>query len=62
MVAAIVVLALNGLVKEDPENTSSQLVFYGEAAALVAFGVSWLTASRMLPVVTRKNERIALLH
>ena len=61
MVASIVTLALNGLMKEDPEKTSSALVFYGEAAALIAFGVSWLTASRMVPGVTAENERISLL-
>ena len=60
MVIAIVVLALNGLMKSEPENTSSRLVFYGEAAALIAFGVSWLTASRMLPVITNETERIPL--
>ncbi len=34
-----------------------RLTFYGEAAALVAFGVSWLAASHYLPVITSKQER-----
>jgi len=34
-----------------------RLTFYGEAVGLVAFGISWLTASRVLPVVTRQDER-----
>ena len=41
-------------------STGNALVFYGEAGALVAFGISWLTASRTLPVITGKNERIPI--
>ena len=33
--------------------------FYGERAGLIAFGVSWLTASRMLPVITSREERFS---
>ena len=36
-----------------------RLTFYGERAALIAFGVSWLTASRTLPVITSKAERFS---
>lgn len=36
-----------------------RLTFYGEATALVAFGISWLTASRILPIVTRQQERFS---
>jgi hypothetical protein len=38
-----------------------RLVFYGEATGLVAFGISWLTASRVLPVITAKEERFSPL-
>ncbi|HEX9631943.1 MAG TPA: hypothetical protein VGA02_05710 [Gemmatimonadales bacterium] len=38
-----------------------RLTFHGEYASLVAFGVSWLTASRMLPFITKKDERLSLL-
>ncbi len=38
-----------------------QLTLHGEHLALVAFGVSWLTASRMLPIITAKGERLSLL-
>jgi hypothetical protein len=34
-----------------------RFVFYGEATALVAFGISWLTASRTFPVLTNEGER-----
>ena len=37
----------------------SRLTFYGETTALIAFGVSWLTASHYLPFITTKDERLA---
>jgi len=36
-----------------------RLVFYGESMALIAFGISWLTASRTLPLLTRRDERFS---
>jgi hypothetical protein len=36
-------------------------VFYGESGGLIAFGISWLTASRTLPLVTREDERFSPL-
>ena len=41
--------------------TIPRLTFYGEATSLSAFGISWLTASRVLPVVTRSDERFSPL-
>ncbi len=41
--------------------TMPRLTFYGEATGLIAFGISWLTASRVLPVVTRRDERFSPL-
>ena len=38
-----------------------RLVFYCERAGLVAFGIYWLTASRILPVLTRSDERFSPL-
>jgi L-asparagine transporter-like permease len=38
-----------------------RLVFFGETTGLVAFGASWLTASRVLPIVTRADERFSPL-
>ena len=37
-----------------------RLVYKFEAAALIAFGIAWLTASRTLPVITNKDERITV--
>ena len=37
-----------------------RLTYFGEAAGLISFGVAWLTASRTLPIITGKEERISL--
>ncbi len=39
----------------------ARLTFYGEHVGLVAFGISWLTASRVLPIITREDERFSPL-
>ena len=36
-----------------------RLTFYGEATGLGAFGISWLTASRFLPILTLPEERFS---
>jgi hypothetical protein len=38
-----------------------RFVLYGEAVGLIAFGVSWLTASRTIPGLTAKGERFSPL-
>jgi hypothetical protein len=58
IVAAIVLLAMNGIMHWDEK--IPRLVFYGEHAALVAFGISWLTAAKILPVLSRSDERLNL--
>lgn len=61
IVSSIATLVLNtlvpGILKEQPD----RLVFYCERSALVAFGVSWLTASRVLPFITKSDERFSLV-
>jgi len=37
------------------------LILWGETVGLVSFGVSWLTASRVLPVLTHPTERMKLI-
>jgi len=60
MAASILVLLADHLSGGSLSALDPQLTFHGEYASLVAFGVSWLTASRMLPVITRKDERLSL--
>jgi len=56
---SVVVLAIDRL--WDGGLGIPRLTFYGESAGLLAFGISWLTASRVLPVVTRQDERFSPL-
>lgn len=39
---------------------SARVVFYGEEAALILFGISWLTASHVLPLLNSESERFKL--
>ncbi|GAB3647771.1 hypothetical protein [Ramlibacter alkalitolerans] len=57
----IAVLALDSFSGGALSARAPRLTFYGEAAALLAFGVSWLTASRVLPGLTTQGERFSPL-
>jgi hypothetical protein len=61
IVTSIVVLALDYFTGRALSDRIPRLVFYGEAASLIAFGISWLTASRTIPVITNKEERFSPL-
>ena len=61
LMLAVAVLAYNAFTGGSLTARWNLLVFYAEAAALIAFGVSWLVASRVLPVITGPEERIHLL-
>lgn len=58
--ASIAVLALDFVLDGAISSRVSRITFYCEAAALIAFGVAWLTASRILPLITNKKERLSL--
>jgi hypothetical protein len=59
ILASIVVLAIDGLSGGIFSAEVPRLTFYGERTGLVAFGISWLTASKVLPVLTRADERFS---
>jgi len=61
IVAAILVLAVDAFTGGHIRQAIPRLVFYGETAALIAFGVSWLTASRTLPLLASPGERFSPL-
>ena len=61
IVLSILVLALDAVLGRPLSGRLPRLTFYGEATALIAFGISWLIASRTLPVVTRPDERFSPL-
>jgi hypothetical protein len=58
---AIVVLAIDTFSSRALSRGVPRLVFYGESVGLVAFGISWLTASCTLPLLTRHDERFSPL-
>lgn len=63
MVLSIAVLLVNAVWGRELgiEDRFPRIVFFGEAMALTAFGVCWLVASRVLPGITRSDERHRLL-
>ena len=61
IIAAILTLAFDHFSGGTISAKLPRLTFYCERAALIAFGVSWLTASRTLPIITRKDERFSPL-
>jgi len=60
IVVSILVMAIDRLTNDALSARFDKLTFVGEGVALVSFGVSWLTASRILPGLTRKEERLSL--
>ena len=60
IVLAILVILTDNLMGGRLSSSVPRLTFYGEATGLIAFGISWLTASRVLPLITHKTERISL--
>src|SRR5437763_8920489 len=61
IILVILILAVDHLGGHPISSHFARLTYYGEKAALVAFGISWLTASHWLPVITTKEERLARL-
>jgi hypothetical protein len=59
IVVAIGVLAVNSFTQGAVGKLIPRITFYGETVGLVAFGISWLTASRVLPVITSEDERFS---
>jgi hypothetical protein len=55
IVASILILLLDdrGIIKLG----IPRLTFYGEKTSLIAFGVSWLTASHWLPFLSSETDR-----
>jgi hypothetical protein len=60
IIVSILILALDNLLDGAISSKISRLTFYGEGASLIAFGIAWLTASRILPLLTGQGERLSL--
>lgn len=61
IVLVIAILGIDGFTGQHLGSKEPRLTFYGEAAALIAFGISWLAASRAIPVITAPDERVRVL-
>lgn len=61
IVLAILALAFDHFSGGALSRWISSFVFYGESVGLIAFGISWLTASRTIPIITRRDERFSPL-
>jgi hypothetical protein len=59
IVLAIAVVVFDSLSGGALSAKVARTIFYAERTALVAFGISWLTASRVLPMLTRADERFS---
>jgi len=60
IVVSILVMGIDTLTDEALSRRFDKLTFVGEGVALVAFGVSWLTASKIFPGLANKEERLSL--
>ncbi|QKX18159.1 DUF998 domain-containing protein [Microbulbifer sp. YPW1] len=60
MVGAMVAQLLDILDWVDFSGITQRLTYYVEATGLMAFGVAWMTASRMLPFITNEDERVRI--
>lgn len=61
ILVSIVALALNAALHGQFSKAHPTFVYWFETAGLVAFGVSWLTASHVLPVINEPGERFSPL-
>jgi hypothetical protein len=61
IIASILIIVIDKATAGVLSSRLERLVFYCERAGLVAFGISWLTASRVFPVLTRRDERFSPL-
>ena len=59
IVVSILTLAFDNLFCGILSSKVPRLTFYGEATGLIAFGISWFTASRVLPLITKQDERFS---
>jgi hypothetical protein len=57
ILAAIAALGYDNYMGNSISGVHHRFTFYGEATGLVAFGISWLTASRVFPGLANQRER-----
>ena len=60
IVTSILIIAIDNFTGGIISSKINRLTFFCEAAALIAFGIAWLSASRILPLITSGKERLSL--
>jgi len=60
IVTSILIIAIDNFTGGIISSKINRLIFFCEAAALIAFGIAWLSASRILPLITSGKERLSL--
>lgn len=60
IVATMLILLIDHIIDGRISLKITRLTYYCEAAALVAYGVAWLVASRIIPIITHSDERLTL--
>ncbi len=60
IILSIAMIGINFMLDGGLEGSIKRLVYKFEALGLIAFGIAWLTASRMFPVITHKDERVPI--
>ena len=61
IVASIFIISTDYFLDGVISSSISRLTYYVEATALTAFGIAWLSASQILPLITNKDDRVSLL-
>jgi hypothetical protein len=58
ILGSMLIMAIDYLTQGSLSSGIHRLTFYCERAGLVAFGISWLTASKVFPFISSENERL----
>lgn len=58
IVASMLLMVIDHASGEKLSDIIPRLTFFCEQVGLIAFGISWLTASKLLPVISSPNERL----
>ncbi len=59
IIASMALIGYDGAMNRSISNAIPRFVYYGEKAGLIAFGFSWLTASRIIRGITSAEERFS---
>jgi NADH:ubiquinone oxidoreductase subunit 6 (subunit J) len=61
MIVCMLVIAGASLQLSAETISNLRVVYWGEAVALIAFGIAWFVSGKALPLIADKEERLKLL-